>query len=254
MNDNPYAFPNPAYGNGVFRRRIQLQQQGNQVVGLLEDCSHGFEVHISHDGSRLIDVTGVTHRYPLTTCPGATEPLRDLIGIAITASARNINEQVNPRINCTHLYDLAVLAIIHASGTEALITYDVEVPDEINGSNEAKVFRNGELVHHWQTANNQIISPTELAGNTLFQGFAAWANHVFSGAALEAAFVLQKGFFVSQAQKFDHRRSEGMQVGSFSMPLGVCYSYTEARVGQARLMVNRARDFTHTPAQLLTFT
>jgi len=253
LNDIPGYFLNPDYGKGVFRRRILLRQVDDGVHGLLEDCSHGFEVLVRHDGRQVTAVTGTAHRHPLTTCPGAIEPLQGLVGVRLDTAPSEITRQVDPRANCTHWYDLALLCIGHAGRAAPTRQYDVAIPDLVDGRNPARVFRDGQLVHDWEANGSSVVAPEELAGNSLFHGFAAWANVRFSGDEQEAAFVLHKGYFVSLARLYDHTATEGLPAGGFNMPLGVCHSYSAEHIKHARMTQNRTRDFTDCEEKLLTF-
>ncbi len=109
-------FPaNPAYGTGCFRRKIHLINQPGRVVAALEDDCHGFRVTLHHDGATVTEVEAETLRIPFDTCPGAIEPIKALSGIALGSEPKTITTQVSPFSNCTHLFDLSVLAISHAS-------------------------------------------------------------------------------------------------------------------------------------------
>jgi hypothetical protein len=167
-------------------------------------------------------------------------------------SPLDINLAVNPRSNCTHLYDLSVLAIAQAQrgGTRV---FDIEVSDETEQPSDCKVSIDGELIHHWQASNFSITTPLEFKGNVLWKGFASWANKAFTGDEMEAAFALQKGYFVSQARRYDMAKVAGLSVAGETMMHGSCYSYTPGIVEAATRTSNTTRDFSDTPEQLLKF-
>ena len=104
---------NPDYGDGLYRRRIRLTALDREVTGELEDDCHGFRVRVSHDGAAVTDISADTLRVPLTTCSGAIRPLRALVGTRLHTPPPAIVAAVDPRANCTHLYDLTLLAIAH---------------------------------------------------------------------------------------------------------------------------------------------
>ncbi len=247
------TFLNPSYGQGVFRRRIRLSQIADTIVGELEDCMHGFRSTIVHDGSKVREVLGETLRYPMSTCPGATEPLQELLELPLAMSAEEINKAGNPFGNCTHLYDLSILAIAHSQYHTAIRQYDVEVEDEIDGACEARVFLDGELIHQWQTSLFQVESPAKLKGKTLFKGFSRWAKQNFAGPELEAAHVLQKGYFVAQARRYNTEKAAGQSALHEQAQRNVCYSYSDGIVEKAVRLGGNSRDFTNTPEQLLKF-
>ncbi|MBB3048346.1 hypothetical protein FHR99_002620 [Litorivivens lipolytica] len=251
--DREFAI-NPNYGKGCFRRQILLRNEPGQVVAALEDDCHGFRVTLRHDGTLITDVQGETLRVPYTTCPGATEPLRALRGVAVGSDARSINSQVSPFSNCTHLFDLSVLAIVHAGRRETERLYEVQVDDEVDGQPaQSVVWCNGEEMLRFTTQEWQIVGPECYAGRPLFKGFAAWANETFSGDLCEAAFVLHKGYFVSSARRYDASAMAGTRGDELPYIPGACHTYSEGRVQQAIRLPDTNRDFTDRPEDLLQF-
>lgn len=249
----PIAPENPDYGSGCFRRRIRLIGEPGRVTGELEDNCHGFRCTVFHDGRAVTDVQAEGLRIPYNTCAGAAEPIKALIGIELDRDPKIINETVDPRANCTHIYDLAVLAIAHASRGATTRLYDVRVDDERDGAAEAVVRCNGKVAHCWQIAQWQVLEPTELRGRPLFKGFAAWANETFAGDEREAAFVLHKGVFVSASRRYDIDRFAGQPAIENPQMRGVCYTYSTGVVESAVRLADTVRDFSNCPEELLKF-
>jgi len=261
---NPDKFkPNPNYGTGVFRRRIRLERTmhsatAGQVHGALEDCNHGFQSTIVfHDGI-VTDIKPQFMRIPFTTCDGAWQPLRKLIGAPVASSPAELLAIAPPLSNCTHLHDLTMLGIAHTQRMEAVVQYDVEVTDaKQDGVSHLRVWRTGDdgprvLMHHWQSKNYQLCAPAELNGKPLFMGFSRWANEAFSGIANEAAFVLQKGNLVSIGRMLDVDAMQGSRAvdenGSVS-----CFTYSPPNNAIATRIGKTVRDFTDCEEQLLKF-
>ncbi len=247
--------PNPHYGDGCYRRRIRLSASADCVVAELEDDCHGFRIELQHDGHMVTGLSGDTLRIPMNTCAGALGPLQDLIGIALDTAAPAIVEQVNPRSNCTHLYDLALLAMAHPAWGQAVRTYDVEFEDmpREGGPARAEVFLDGQSLLRWQLDWTTIVEPAELSGKPVLRGFSAWANSYFTGLTKEAAFVLSKGVFVGLSRMYDMSNIGGQSAMDHSPMLGVCYSYAVGVVEEAIRNHNSVRDFTDKPEQLLRF-
>jgi Protein of unknown function (DUF2889) len=246
---------NPRYGSGMYRRRIRLTRQRHQIHGDLEDDCHGFRVMLQHDSRVVTAVSGTALRVPLTSCAGALAPLQAMVGIALGAPQSAILSTVKPRNNCTHWYDLSLLALAHATQREEVRVYDVEVVDRSadGSSSRAEVFLNGQSIHRWQVANTSVVEPQAYAGRPVLSGFSAWANNVFSGVELEAAFVLSKGIFVAFSRLFDMSSLGGQPALEHTNMLGVCYSYSPGVVETAYRKYGTVRDFSTTPEQLLTF-
>lgn len=169
---------NPDFGQGALRRRIRLIAEGNEVCAGVEDAYHSFRMTLRHDGERIVELLPQFHRVPLTTCPSAALPLQRLIGTSIDSSWRDLATRESPRSHCTHLFDLAVLAMAHArrGGTR---TYDVTVPDEHPGPVWTTLQRDGETIFRWRTFEARILEPVELADKPLLCGFSRWATSRF---------------------------------------------------------------------------
>lgn len=245
---------NPDYGHGAFRRRIRLYNEVGQVGAELEDCNHGFRLIIKHQQQRINAIEVEALRFPLSSCPGAIKPLQALVGCQLDSSAATFKQASQPRSNCTHLYDLALLAVNHAQRNEVERIYDVEVPDSMNAQQSMSVFRNGEKVHHWQIDQQMIIEPSEFRAKPIMQGFSKWSQQHFSDAEqLEAAQVLQRGYFVARARRVELNNRGGEPAINDSMMIGACYSYSPEVVEQALRLAGTVRDFSDCPEQLLKF-
>lgn len=244
--------PNPHYGEGCYRRRIGLWGYKDRVEAALEDCNHGFRATVWHNGSTVTKVEGQSLRTPLDTCGGATEPLKALEGLSLEAGAFTITKTVDPRANCTHLYDLTVLAIKHGLRGECYRQIDVEIGDEHERPAECKVWIDGELIHHWQALDWKVVSPESYVDKPLFKGFSAWANPAFEGDAQDAAFALQKGYFVAQARRWDLATIEGAEGLMDKAMLGACYTFSPGVVEHSK-RVNSQRDFSQAEELLLKF-
>lgn len=254
---NPYGYPkNPGFGDGVFRRAIRLEAKGNQVFASVEDCVHGFEVTVTHDGEKVTAVEATPRRTPFTSCHMAAEPLQKLIGQAIEQDSKSLNQWMNPQSNCTHWLDLAILAVQHAAhvakGAGKVKQYQIDVPDETDSPVMAKVFCNDTCVLSIQVADWQIVSG-EYQGQSLFKGFNKWASLIDDTAKREAMYVLQKGYFVSTARRFDLNALAGEPANAHAMMRGACFTYSEPAVDTAVRAENTMRDFSKTPERLLKF-
>src|SRR3546814_17023363 len=86
---------------------------------------------ILHDASIVTAIAGQGIRLPTTACPGAIAQLQSLVGLPIGTPRRDFYTGGIARRHCTHLLDLAVMAIGHAQGPSMEIVYEAEVPDEV---------------------------------------------------------------------------------------------------------------------------
>jgi len=245
--------PNMNYGKGTYRRRILMRGLPGCVIAELEDCFHGFRVTIDHNGSTVSNIIGEALRTPMNTCEGALTPIKALIGTALDTPNTAFSSIANPRSNCTHLYDLTVMAIGHACRGEIDWQYDIIINDEKDGIIDASVLRNEELVHHWLVSDGSIQTPKEIAGKPALKGFSKWANDTYEGDDFEAAQALHKGYFVAIALRWDMSAMEGRKVTDYSPRLGICHTYSQKVVGSAYRNRGAIRDFSNSPEALLKF-
>lgn len=248
---------NPNYGKGIFRRRIRLSKGEGFVKGELEDSSHAFKTTLHYDQSGITDVTAEAIRYPMTTCPGAVVPLRDFIGLPLDLVAVDVARRTKPRIQCTHLFDLTVLAYSHIMRDEQQRVYDIELPDEDAEGNPRvlKVFKDGELLIEWLVSEWRIIEPESLAGNSLHTGFSKWLEKVYADdeEKKEFAWLAQKGYLVSQARVFDVNKLAGTRKFVGPHMVGICHTYSEEQMKTAHHSYNSFIDFSDDAESLLQF-
>ena len=223
---------NPDFGRGALRRRVRLVAEPGVVRAGVEDAYHSFRMALRHDGTRITAIEPRFLRVPLTTCPGAEAPLRQLIGLALDTPWAKLATTQDPRAHCTHLFDLASLAMAQAlRGGER--DYEVTVPDEHPGPVWTTLHRDGALLLRWQTFKARILSPGPFAGKPLLRGFSRWANAELAGDDLEAALVLHKAYFVSRARPWNVADGAGKPVSHHVMMRGACHSYSEPQMSVA---------------------
>lgn len=251
----PEYAPNPDYGRGAYRRRILLENRPGEARGALEDTNHGFRVTVRHDGEVVTAIEPEAVRIPFTTCPGAAERLKALLGCSIRGSARDLTALAGANSNCTHLLDLTILAIRHAASGEARRQWDVTVTDETeDGDSIVSVDRDGEHVFEWHARHFYITQPEALQGRPLYLGFGRWASDYFEEEALEAAFIMQKGYFVAQARRFDLSAAAGEPAALSGQSMeGACYTYTRGVMERGERTADSTRDFSESAELLLKF-
>lgn len=241
----------PSYGYGVYRRRIRLVGSAGRVSAGLEDTHHAMASIVTHDDRVVTDVIASLTRIPMSTCPGASEPIRSLIGTPLSTDLSAVRRNALPRLNCTHLFDLTCLAITQAARGEATRQYDIEIEDERSAPANIRVWKDDVLVHDWQCSKGLIVAPQAHAGRPIMQGFMRWATNAFSGEALEAAIIAHQGYFVSRARRFLTDRDWLLEPAEEISMTGVCHTYQPDNARRSLRLRDVARDFTHRPEDLL---
>ena len=240
---------------GIFRRAIVLESSAGEVRGELADDFHHFTVRVLHDGERAVAVHGKDVRVPWTTCPGAIEPLRRMVGAPVSERILDVFKHTRPREQCTHLHDLACLALTHAARAETSRRYDVALPDRTGDETEAVLACDGADRLRWRLRGDRIARavPSRFAGLPLatFPFLDFLLDDLRDEAALaEAAWVLQRAIFVGAGRR---RRSGGrFEAKDLAAALGAaCHTLAPERVGEARRVDGNVRDFSDAPEKVL---
>lgn len=227
MRPKQLNFPlNPDYGTGSTIRRVSLRAQSDRVDGHLLDNFHEMRCSIVHDGTIVTAVAGQSIRIPTTVCPGAVDQLQSLVGLPISTPRRDFYAGGIARRHCTHLLDLAVMAIAHARRPSTEIVYEAEVPDEVELPVPITIWRNGRLACRWLVRQGKILEPSEVRGRPLGAGFAAWASLTFGPDQLEAATILARTWLIAVGRRYRPSQAEGRPARDNPEMLGRCYAYS----------------------------
>jgi len=232
------------HGNGAFRRRIGVRNDARLVLAEVEDEMHHFGVAIRHDGTRVTSVEGTAKRWPWSTCPGAMAELAVLVGAPLggplSALARRASSE-----QCTHAFDLACLAVCHATTGRDAVLYDAVVPDWHVPPIQAELRRDGVVVLAWTTDGSRVLDDPAFAGADLRRGFLAWADAHLDRRGALAASVLRRAVWLSGARRVD---LEGCDDATESgLAGGVCYTAQPARMVVALRSRGSLRDFGRDP-------
>jgi len=192
------------HGSGAFRRRLRMVAPDSQTVIVgLEDDMHHYEASLSHDGEKITGVTAAGPRMPWEPCSGALDQLQALVGCPLTTTASQVFAWTEVRQQCTHLYDAAVLGVVHAArGKIGTRQYDATVPDWDQPPFDSWIERDGAEVFRWRMAKIlEIEAPEPFAGRALKGGFVRWCEQMFDPDDAEAAWVLQRTTWLSGARR-----------------------------------------------------
>jgi hypothetical protein len=243
--------PRPAYGSGVYRRRILLSAEGTRVRAELEDDFHRFAVELDHDGRSVLAARGEAARFPWTTCPGATARIEALAGVPLLARAVELAGHADASLHCTHMYDLAALALAHAAARRARRRYDAAVTDRVQGACRATLARDGTPLLDWQVQGHQLGGPAPWKGVSLRgRGFLDWLDANLDPDTAEAGLVLRRALFIALGRATD---LDGVARASEIQPLtgASCHTFQPGVAGRAQRMQGATRDWTDTPDALL---
>lgn len=218
-----------------FRRRFVIEPAVGSVRAAVEDDYHCMAVTLRHDGTTIAAVAPDMDRVPWTTCPGAMMTLRQTFeGVALAEAARRGDKPAN----CTHLYDLALLASAHANDGDQT-AYDIAVSDPVDGLWHAEIRRDGKVVLALSHRDDVVITPEDIAGTSLFK-LRSWID-ALPEHQREAARLLQWGTILAHGRVIPMER----QSDASRMPPN-CYTFQEDMKKTAR-RVGRVLDFGQGP-------
>jgi len=234
--------PNPGYGPGTTRRRIRLRSGAGRVDGTLTDNFHRMRCTLWHDGQRVKSIEGEMLRIPTSNCPAAARMLQELVDWPLR-DALDLYRGGRAFRHCTHLFDLAVSVLLHATREPGERVYDATVPDQTGVPVQACLHRDGEPAHQWTLLDQTIVEPAALAGQPVLEGFRAWASTRFDGEELEAALILAKTCFVARGRAHRIEDWAGRSLADYGEATGVCYAYAPERIGSGTIHGTNVRDF-----------
>ena len=236
--------------HGVYRRRIVLHADGARVFAALEDDFHHMYVDLLHDGTTVTRMHSRTLRIPRSTCPGAVERLREFAGMGLAEGSGALDA----RQHCTHLFDIAKLAMAHAR-RGGRREYAIAVPDPVDKITRAELRRDGQLVLAWELHGSRIAAPEPFTGCELFDKV-DWKH--FNPDAYEAAMILRRGVWISYgrstATKIARMKASGQPFQTVAMPTslkGACYSHQPEHLHTSVQLDDSTIDFSERPDRLL---
>jgi Protein of unknown function (DUF2889) len=241
---------------GAYRRRLRMVVVDDGLVEAgLEDDFHHFGVALAHDGTTVTSVDATAYRWPWTTCPDAAGPLHALEGMELSPRCLAVGAVADPKQNCTHMFDLAGLAVAHAARGGPVGTtrqYDLEIPAAAQGGTPTRVrcWRDGDLVHEWTLEGRRCTDPEPFASAPWRGGFLRWADDTLDPDASEAAIVLRRACDIGMGRGMDLDAVDRAQEMEPLM-LGVCYTMQPPQIRVALRNKGTIRDFDGAPERLL---
>ncbi|MBA1204359.1 DUF2889 domain-containing protein [Pseudomonas capeferrum] len=228
----------------VFRRRIDIIANADHVRAALEDDFHHFRVWASHRAGKVTAIGGEALRYPYSLCPQACDQLQALVGMPLARIAHSVTRQTDASHQCTHLLDLAGLAIATAARGTCQRHYEIQVGARIDGRTRAIVTRDDGQALSWEVKGTMIEGPPPYAGVNLREGMARWALNTLNEETAEAALLLRRCTLISMGRAYNLDE----QVHAVSS--GRCYSQQPERAEQAARMKGSTLDFSDEPQAL----
>lgn len=253
---DPYLAPVVRTGDPTqpYRRRIRLiRRDATTVWGGLEDDFHHFEVTLTHDGAHVVAVSMEALRWPWATCPDAGANLNRLVGMELSDRCTAVAAVTDPRMQCTHQFDLAGLCVSHAARGDDRRQYDVALDIEFDIV-RPRLWRDGVLIHEWTLGGGGIgrvlIDPPPFTDAPWKGGFIRWADQHFNPFDGEAAIVLRRACDIGMGRGMDLEAVDSA-IELADIMTGVCYSMQADVMPVAFRSRGTIRDFGTHPDALL---
>jgi hypothetical protein len=244
---------------GSYRRRIRLVATSRTVVEAgMEDDLHYFIVHLEHDGERVRQVTATSVRQPWSTCHEAADPLHALEGMLLAPSCLAVGTHADATHHCTHMFDLAGLAVAHArrvrDGGAVRRQYDVAMPyaplaDAAQAPRDLTLHRDGVPVLTFTVGGLKVVGPEPYAAADARGGFFRWAEATFPPDGAEAAIVLKRASLIGLSRGLDLDRYANLAEMPGVAP--VCWSQQPERAPVAFRVKGMIRDHDPDPEGML---
>ena len=236
--------PYQPFGTAIYRREMRASLGEGVAVGEIIDDFHHFRATLHHDGTRITGIRGEAVRYPWTTCPGADQPLRRLVGLRLESSLRAPGRHTPQRAQCTHLFDAACLAAARVARGVGSVVYAISVPDRVDGRTRVATSRDGSPVFAWDVVEAEIAGPDPFTGRSIGSGFAQWAEAALDPDTAEAALLTQRACVIAGGRTMD---LEGVPRAALVQPnpMGKCHTYQPDTVEKGDRVVGSIRNLTH---------
>lgn len=224
-----------------FRRRFRVIPGAGRVSCEVEDDFHCMLVVVHHDGETATRIEPTMRRAPWTTCPGAEKQLQDTF---VNQKLADFQRRGGKKANCTHLYDLAMLAASHAADNEISI-YDILVSDPVDGKRHCELRHGDNPLISWTESGFQVEAPAELAGMNLVGDLSPWIGEM-DAKSQEAARLLRWANMIANGRQIPlENQSDATQ-----MPPN-CYTFQPDKAILAQ-RVGKIKDFSGGSAEPLS--
>ncbi len=237
--------PDCSRAAGVLRRTIGLAAHDGEVRAAVEDDYHHFRVLVRHDGRVVTGVESEALRIPWATCALAHENWSKFIGAPLDDRSSAIADYVEMKLFCTHMFELAGLAMAMAARGIPHRRYEMAVGYGGRREEPARLWRDGELVLAWRTDGQVVLDPAPYAGRAVGRGFAAFARQDLDVETCEAALVLRRAIIISGG------RTGNLDAVVHNYAGGGCYATQPERAPTAWRIVGSTADYELRAEELL---
>ena len=239
------AIPDCSRPSGLLRRAVALRARNGEVRAAVEDDYHHFRVRVLHQDGVVTGVSSEALRIPWTACAFAGDDWSGFTGLPLEPRSSAIAVRAEMRLYCTHMYELAGVAMAAAARGMTSRRYDMAVPYGARKSEPASLDRAGAPMLAWVTDGETILDPGPFQGVSVRKGFAGWVDEHLDVDEAEAALILRRAIFISSG------RTVNLDAAKSSQTTAACYTTQLSRAPTAYRVVGSTLDFEHRSDVLL---
>lgn len=211
----------------ALHRRIEVATAPGEARAVVEDDYHHFRVLIRHRRGQVVEAASQALRSPTVLCPVAGERLSELHGMALDPSSAAALGHTDARQQCTHMIDIAGLAIAAAARGIDRRSYAAVVPDRQEGVTHPVLYRDGSPVLSWRMTGATITNPAPFKDLNIGSGFTGWVRRELGLEEAEAALVLRRAVSISGGRGVD------LDAPGRKGPMGRCWTWQPERAPEA---------------------
>lgn len=228
-----------------YRRSVIVRVGANRASAEMEDDPHHFGAEVTFDERVVVSVRGTAVRTPWTTCPAAAAQLRAFEGFELSRSPFDLLRNVVQSRQCTHMMDLAALAIAAAGTSEGDVErrWDVELMVRASddfGFHHGSIVLDGGDAEQWRLENGLVVLPTRYAGRDLAR-VSRWVEEVESPLERERLFVMRRAVPTSWSRRVDLDQFD--DASELDYMLGSCFTFDPVRATDGKRVKGSTRQF-----------
>jgi hypothetical protein len=224
LNAAHQCWPDASVSAAGLRRLIAIIVAPGEARGIVSDDFHHFRVAVRHEAGVVTGFATQSVRTPYTLCPAGGERLEALVGLPLTRRVLDIHGRINGRLQCTHQFDLAAMAIAAAARGSGR-RYSILVTDPVDGASFFSLRRDCGPLLAWHVRDDTILSPDDFEGVGLRGGFADWVAQALDDDLGEAALALRRVHMIAQGRQIQ----DELDAIGHARPRGGCWAQQPER-------------------------
>jgi hypothetical protein len=212
-------------------RTFVVRRWGDVIAVRLNDFFHEMAVAIKVQDRTIVAVKGWTFKVPWSTCVEAPSRLAQLVGATLDSGTVR-SPKLDASWQCTHLFDLARLAISLAEGpSRRKYVARIERLDDDERCARAILYRDDNEVLRWSISGETITAPALLRGHRLV-GRSQLSPEILADRQLfDEVMMLRRAALIFRTRL--NIGPDTVSAAEFSNMAGACYTFQPTTASRA---------------------